>query len=102
MHSIKNKKHRRMKVSLPALGLVLASFIAAFVVVNDGSYQDLLAMRQSYSGHQLKNSQYETEVMKLRRKLHNLQHDDRYLEKVVREELLYARPNELVVLFEEH
>jgi cell division protein FtsB len=80
---------------------LLTAFLVAFFVVNDGSYQDLQSMQQSLSQHQIKNQEIASEVARLRYEAESLQNNDRYLEKVVRRQLLLARPNEVVVLFDD-
>ncbi len=81
--------------------IALAVALAAFAIFADGSYQRLGGLRSDLESLHQRNQQTEKEVRELRYRVHALQHDDRYLERVAREELSLARKGEKIFIFEE-
>ena len=78
--------------------------VLAYVVYSvflGGGYSSYSTLKENLASQQRKNGQIDRQVEDLRHKVLSLQHDERALERVAREELGMARPNEMIFSFEE-
>ncbi len=84
------------------LVIVLTALVTTLLAIfGDESYPRLLSLRNAVELQNEKNARLATQVQELRKRASLLQRSDGYLEKVARNELSVARPDELVVFFEE-
>lgn len=90
-----------MKRYAPLILTVSALSLGIFLFVGDDSYTNLRAMRKKLEVEREKNDHLAAHVEQLRRQIRGLSKDDRFLEQTARNELGLARPNELIVVFEE-
>lgn len=81
--------------------LVLAIVATVLSIVGDGSYSDLEFLKQTHAHQERKNQKLREQVTRLQREVNALQHDDRAIEKAARNELGMARPDEVIVFFED-
>lgn len=81
--------------------LVCAIVTAFFTFVGDESISRLRSLRQAVHEQRVENLELQEEVRSLRQEAYGIVSDDRTLEKVARNELSLARPNELIVVFED-
>lgn len=82
--------------------LILAGAAAALglnCLIGPRGLHDLLVLRQHRAASELARRQLRTEQAELQIEVHKLQSDDRYLQNLVRRELGFARPDELIYKF---
>ena len=78
-----------------------ALIVSIFSVFGGDNYSRLESVRESLSSQRAKNSELEQYVDSLRHEVNGLQTNDRVLEKAARNELGMARPNEMVIFFDD-
>lgn len=84
------------------LALLVGAIITTLISVFGGdNLTRLHALTTSLAQQREKNEELSGYVDSLRREVHGLRSDDRVLEKAARNELGMARPDEMVVLFED-
>jgi cell division protein FtsB len=84
----------------PTLILALAAVALAFDCLKGPmGVRDLIALRQHQTHLELVRDQLTAENENLTRRVGDLKSDDRCLERLIRRELGYARPDELVYRF---
>jgi cell division protein FtsB len=82
--------------------LILGAVLIALVfngLIGLGGPRDLLVLRRHCTRLALERMRLEARRTKLEALVQNLRSNDRYLEHLIRRELGYARPNELVYKF---
>lgn len=89
-----------MKSLTPTLLVLLAVAIGTLTIVGDDSYSKYVSLQRSLAVQVDKNSELESRVSELRRKVTGLQSDPRELERAARDELGMARPDELIFVFD--
>lgn len=82
--------------------LLIGAIITTLISVLGGdNLSRLHALQGSLSAQREKNEELGGYVASLRREVHGLRSDDRVLEKAARNELGMARPDEVIVLFDD-
>jgi cell division protein FtsB len=90
----------RLRRIWPTLILTLATAGLAYNCVRGPmSVRDLIALRQHQTRLETVRDELTVENEGLARRVGNLKSDDRYLERLIRRELGYARPDELIYRF---
>lgn len=89
-----------MKGLAPGIILLCALVAALFSLFGDDSYGRMKALEKSLEAQRDKNAELQSTVSDLKREVSGLQHDPRTLEKAARDELLMARPDEMIFIFE--
>jgi len=83
-----------------ALFLLVTAVFGLLIVLGDESVDQLIRLRESVERQRAMNGELHSAVASGKRKLERVRYDDAYLERVVREELLLSKPNDLVFIFE--
>lgn len=91
-----------MRNAAPWILFSLAFVIACLTWFGDDSFGRLRVLRASLEVQRQKNALLSQQVRTLRRETIGLERDDRVLEKAARNRLGLVRPDELVVVFDEH
>lgn len=82
--------------------LLAAAFVAALLsLFGDDSFARMQALERSLKRQKEQNAELDSYVRDLRAYVRALRTDDRTLERAARRELGLARPNELIVTFED-
>ncbi|RMD88237.1 MAG: septum formation initiator family protein [Candidatus Dadabacteria bacterium] len=89
-----------MKRVIALVVLSIGLLATAHFIAGKEGLQKLELLRDALEKRRAYNAKLKKDVMKLRREIYNIQNDPRALEKVARERLGMARPNELIFLFE--
>jgi cell division protein FtsB len=84
----------------PLILVACACLLGALLLFGDDSYGKLRSLQANLAGERERNDRLEEQVSGLKRQIYGLKRDDRYLERVARNELGLARPGELIFLFE--
>ncbi len=82
--------------------LMLAALLAALVsecLLGPGGPKDLLVLRRAYARLEAKRERLQAQNAKLETNVQNLRSNDRFIERLIRRELGYTRPDELVYKF---
>jgi cell division protein FtsB len=88
---------RREWLSL-IFGGVLLTLLASALLGNLGP-RDLIALQSHRAALELRRNQLAADNASFRTRIQNLRSDDRYIERLIRHELGYARSDELVYKF---
>ena len=87
---------QKLVVRVLAVGSVLA---LGQYVLNADSRKQRVSLREKVDEVKALNAQLATQNVQLRMQVQAIQHDDRYLEQVARQELGMVRPTEVVYTF---
>ncbi len=90
-----------MKKVLPTVFLLTAAILSFMAIFAGESYGRLIELRATLSTQREANQELKTTVDGLKREVAQLEHDPRKLEKAARNELVLARPDEMVFIFEQ-
>lgn len=90
-----------MKASVPLILLLLAAIATSLSIFGEGGFTNLSALRRSVEIQRQRNSDVRESVESMKQEVHRIESDPRALEKAARNELGLARPNEIVVVFDE-
>ena len=90
-----------MKASVPLILLILAAIATSLSIFREGGFTNLSALRRSVEIQRQRNSDVRESVESMKQEVHRIESDPRALEKAARNELGLARPNEIVVVFDE-
>lgn len=90
-----------MKKVLPTVLLLLAAALTLKAIFADDSYGRLKELQVLLRRQRESNQELKANVEGLKRQISSLEHDSRALEKAARNELVLARPGEMVFLFDE-
>jgi cell division protein FtsB len=88
-----------MKRAIPFVLIVAALVAALYSLLGSGGYPRLEQLESLLGRQRDKNAEMKAYINSLRQEIYALQKDDRYLEKVARDELGMARPNEEIFIF---
>ena len=80
--------------------LFLALVTTLFSIFGSDSYPHLLTLGNSLLLQEQKNVELGSKVTELKRRVFDLRHDERAIEKAARNELGMARPDELIIFFD--
>lgn len=78
-------------------GILLA--LVSNCLLGPGGPRDLLILRRAYARLEAKRDRLQAENAKLETRIRNLRSNDRFIERLIRRELGYTRPDELVYKF---
>lgn len=95
-HMPRPKRPRRWLLYIPPAFLLALSI---FTVFGEGGGLHLWRLWQEKEKLEEKNFLLQTENEMLRERIYRLRHDDRYLERVAREELNLVHPGEIIYRF---
>lgn len=84
----------------PYILILIALVVFGFTLLGEGGIAERRILETNLKNQSILNTELAEQVNTLKTEIHALKTDDRALEKVAREELLMARPNELIFLFE--
>lgn len=90
-----------MKKVLPTVLLLLAAALTLKAIFANDSYGRLSELQTLLKRQRESNQELKGNVEGLKRQLSALEHDPRALEKAARNELVLARPDEMVFIFDE-
>lgn len=90
-----------MKKVLPTVLLLIAAVLSFSAIFAGESYGRLRELRAMLVRQQGANQELRDNVNALKREVSQLENDPRKLEKAARNELVLARPNEMVFIFDE-
>lgn len=89
------------RIFLSGLGLVLAGVVAGFAVGLQQTHRELRHFEQKVSGYEAELEQLRADIRRKEIYLKKLEEDPEFLERVVRERLGYARPDDILYRFPE-
>ena len=90
-----------MKRVLPSALLVIVAILSFAAIFAGESYGRLSELRGLLGEQKESNQTLKENVASLKKEVFDLEHDSRVLEKAARNELVLARPNEMVFIFED-
>lgn len=91
----------QMKGLIPVFILLLAATTLVFAFVGSDSYPRLVALREALVRQRDVNTELRGKLNTLRGEIAAIQQDDRGLEKAARNQLGLARPDELILIFDD-
>jgi len=83
------------------LMLLSATVIGSLVLFGDDSIGSMVAMKASVAAQRQRNDVMARHITELHQQVDRIKYDDRYLEKLARNQLALGRRNELVFIFED-
>ncbi len=95
------KRTGLQRMVLSALGLILAGVVGGFAVALQQTHRELQRFESKVSGYEAQLEQLKTDIRLKEVYLSKLEADPAFLERVVRERLGYARPDDLLYRFPE-
>ena len=86
---------------IPYIILFSAVIFASFALFGNDSYSDLVLLRERLKAQSEHTSVLRSTVSDLRNQVHGFQDDNRFLERVARDDLGLVREDEILFVFED-